>query len=70
MHPNDSVMFKKISFLHAGNTPSYTNWRSGEPNNAEKNEHFGMIWPVSLGRTWNDEEEFAKGVFALCQYSL
>ena len=72
MHQNDSIKFKKNLFLHTGNTPSYTNWGSGEPTNGQylADEHFGMITSVSLGRTWNGEEESATGIFALCQFLL
>ena len=70
LYQYDNIMFKKNKFLHKGNTPSYTNWRYGEPNNKEKVEHFGLIEAVSQGRTWNDEEESATGIFALCQFLL
>ena len=63
-------MFKKNKFLHKGKTPSYSNWKNGEPNNKEKVEHFGVIESVSQGRTWNDEAEFKEYMYALCQFSL
>ena len=44
--------------MHKGKTPSYSNWKNGEPNNKEKVEHFGVIESVSQGRTWNEEAEF------------
>jgi hypothetical protein len=37
----------------SGETPSYTNWNSGEPNNFG-NEDYGMIYP---GGTWNDLDD-------------
>ena len=56
--------------MHKGKTPSYSNWKNGEPNNKGKVEHFGVIESVSQGRTWNDEAEFKEYMYALCQFSL
>ncbi|CAH3140680.1 unnamed protein product, partial [Porites evermanni] len=37
-----------------GTRATYTNWRTGEPNNVGENEGCGMIWPASHNWEWND----------------
>lgn len=37
-----------------GEPLSYTNWHSGEPNNQNGNEHYGMFYGNFSDGTWND----------------
>lgn len=38
----------------SGQTSTFINWRSGEPNNVGNNEHWANIEGNNLGGTWND----------------
>ena len=48
-----------------GSTSSYTNWKSGEPNNAGGNEDCAQINRYTDG-TWNDEP-CSSGFFFICE---
>jgi len=52
-----------------GTPVTYTNWYSGEPNNASGDEHVGQFeWDV-IGARWNDSEGFNSNLGCPCSYS-
>ena len=54
----------------SGELATYTNWFSGEPNSAGKQEHFVHINRNSASRRWNDNSNDKTNIFALCQFNL
>jgi hypothetical protein len=56
-------------FVWASNqeSPSYTNWNSGEPNNHGGHERCVHLEFARHERKWNDRQCNATFLFALCQ---
>ena len=54
----------------SGESATYTNWDSPQPDNAGKKEHFVHIYPNSASRRWNDNSNNKTNIFALCQFNL
>jgi hypothetical protein len=58
-----------FTWISSGETATYTNWYSGQPDNFKTIEHFVHLFKDSE-RTWNDAENDAPEIFALCQYAM
>ena len=60
----------KFVWTSTGQAASYTNWYNGQPDNANKYEHFVHLYPTSRMRKWNDYYESKSGIYALCQFNV
>ena len=66
-------LFHEGTFIwpSTGEKATYFNWNDAQPDNAyNKSEHFGLIWPTSVERKWNDYFNDKTGIYALCQFSV
>ena len=50
-----------------GSTPTFTNWRTGEPSNSWMVEHCGHIWDTET--YWNDAPCSISSYYSLCKLS-
>lgn len=50
-----------------GQSPSYTNWHSGEPNNETSSEDYAMYYKKFTDGTWNDAP-FGSGSIFICEW--